>query len=102
MWKNNDFAVDSGLIEPTKGKIYIDGKLVNHIPANKRQVNTVFQDYALFPHLNVFENVAFGLRIKKVREEEIQKKVREALHFVNLEGMKTEKSMKCPAANGSG
>lgn len=76
----------AGLIEPTKGKIYIDGKLVNHIPANKRQVNTVFQDYALFPHLNVFENVAFGLRIKKVREEEIQKKVREALRFVNLDG----------------
>ncbi|WAA12497.1 ABC transporter ATP-binding protein [Fervidibacillus halotolerans] len=76
----------AGLIEPTSGKIYIDGKLVNDVPANKRQVNTVFQDYALFPHLNVFENVAFGLRIKKLKKEEIKQKVREALRFVNLEG----------------
>ena len=56
----------AGFIEPTKGEIFINDKLVNNIPANKRQVNTVFQDYALFPHLNVFENVAFGLRIKKM------------------------------------
>ena len=47
-----------------------NGKRINDIPANERQVNTVFQDYALFPHLNVFENVAFGLRIKKVKESE--------------------------------
>jgi spermidine/putrescine transport system ATP-binding protein len=76
----------AGLIEPTEGKIYIGGKLVNNLPANKRQVNTVFQDYALFPHLNVFENVAFGLRIKKLKEDVIEKKVKEALRFVNLEG----------------
>ena len=56
----------AGFIEPTKGEIFINDRLVNNIPANKRQVNTVFQDYALFPHLNVFENVAFGLRIKKI------------------------------------
>ena len=55
----------AGFIEPSEGEILINDKIVNHIPANKRQVNTVFQDYALFPHLNVFENVAFGLRIKK-------------------------------------
>ena len=61
-------------------------KKVNNIPANERQVNTVFQDYALFPHLNVFENVAFGLRIKKVKKAEIDAKVRESLKFVNLEG----------------
>src|SRR5690606_37096449 len=53
---------------------------------NERQVNTVFQDYALFPHLNVFENVAFGLRIKKLKESEIQERVMEALKFVNLKG----------------
>ena len=51
-----------------KGKYLFNDKIVNHIPANKRQVNTVFQDYALFPHLNVFENVAFGLRIKKMKQ----------------------------------
>ena len=76
----------SGLIEATSGKIYINDQLVNNIPANKRQVNTVFQDYALFPHLNVFDNVAFGLRVKKLPNHEIEKKVKEALRFVNLDG----------------
>jgi len=76
----------AGFTTPSKGKIYINGNLVNNIPANKRQVNTVFQDYALFPHLNVYENVAFGLRIKKMSNSEIDKKVRDALRFVNLVG----------------
>lgn len=76
----------AGFIEPTKGKIYFNDKVINHVPANRRQVNTVFQDYALFPHLNVYENVAFGLRIKKVNKLEIDRKVKEALRFVNLSG----------------
>lgn len=76
----------AGFDQPTKGDIYFAGKKINTIPANKRQVNTVFQDYALFPHLNVFENVAFGLRIKKMKEKVIQEKVKEALRFVNLAG----------------
>ncbi|MEW9110305.1 ABC transporter ATP-binding protein [Cytobacillus gottheilii] len=76
----------AGFIEPTKGNIYFNGKVINNLPANKRQVNTVFQDYALFPHLNVFENIAFGLRIKKIKNDEITRKVKEALKFVNLEG----------------
>ncbi|MGE8203553.1 ABC transporter ATP-binding protein [Heyndrickxia sp. NPDC080065] len=76
----------AGFTEPSQGKIYFNGKLINHVPANERQVNTVFQDYALFPHLNVFENVAFGLRIKKMKNSQIQQKVKEALKFVNLEG----------------
>lgn len=76
----------AGFIEPSKGNIYFDGKIINRLPANQRQVNTVFQDYALFPHLNVFENVAFGLRIKKLKNSEITSKVKEALRFVNLEG----------------
>lgn len=76
----------AGFEKPTTGDVYINGKCVNDVPANERQVNTVFQDYALFPHLNVFENVAFGLRIKKVRESEIKMRVAEALKFVNLEG----------------
>ena len=56
----------AGFTEPTMGKIYLSGQDVSSVPASKRQVNTVFQDYALFPHLNVYENVAFGLRVKRM------------------------------------
>lgn len=76
----------AGFTEPTTGDIYFHDKKINSVPANERQVNTVFQDYALFPHLNVFENVAFGLRIKKLPESDIKKRVAEALKFVNLAG----------------
>ncbi|WP_439443030.1 ABC transporter ATP-binding protein [Listeria aquatica] len=76
----------AGFLEATEGDIYLDGKKINSVPANKRPVNTVFQDYALFPHLNVFENVAFGLRIKKRNQKAIDEKVKEALRFVNLSG----------------
>ncbi|ANE45650.1 spermidine/putrescine ABC transporter ATP-binding protein [Paenibacillus swuensis] len=76
----------AGFMEPSEGNIYFNGKIINRVPANERQVNTVFQDYALFPHLNVFENVAFGLRIKKLKNDAIRTKVLEALRFVNLEG----------------
>ncbi|WP_256759596.1 ABC transporter ATP-binding protein [Cohnella sp. WQ 127256] len=76
----------AGFIEPSMGNIYFHGKVINEVPADKRQVNTVFQDYALFPHLNVFENVAFGLRIKKMKNADITEKVKEALRFVNLNG----------------
>lgn len=79
----------AGFAEPTSGDIRMNGKVINRIPANERQVNTVFQDYALFPHLNVFENVAFGLRIKKLKKDVIERKVQEALRFVNLAGYDT-------------
>lgn len=76
----------AGFTESTSGEMLFDGKPLNKIPANKRSVNTVFQDYALFPHLNVYENVAFGLRIKKMPQKQIDEKVKEALRFVNLAG----------------
>ncbi|MEK5040906.1 ABC transporter ATP-binding protein [Sporosarcina sp. FSL K6-3457] len=76
----------AGFTEASAGAIFFNGKKINDVPANERQVNTVFQDYALFPHLNVFENIAFGLRIKKVKQSEVDRRVREALKFVNLEG----------------
>lgn len=79
----------AGFIEPTEGVIYFNDKKINELPANERKVNTVFQDYALFPHLNVFENIAFGLRIKKIKKNEITRRVEEALKFVNLEGYGT-------------
>ncbi|MGJ7909659.1 ABC transporter ATP-binding protein [Neobacillus sp. LXY-1] len=76
----------AGFTEASTGEILFNGEMINHVPSNKRQVNTVFQDYALFPHLNVFENVAFGLRIKKAKQADVNEKVKEALKFVNLEG----------------
>ncbi|AST90732.1 MULTISPECIES: ABC transporter ATP-binding protein [Sutcliffiella] len=79
----------AGFTEASSGDIFFNCERINDLPANKRQVNTVFQDYALFPHLNVFENVAFGLRIKKWKKSDIDEKVKEALHFVNLDGYET-------------
>jgi spermidine/putrescine transport system ATP-binding protein len=76
----------AGFSEATEGDIISDGKRINDVPANKRQVNTVIQDYALFPYLNVFENIVFGLRIKKVKEAEIAQRVTDALKLVNLSG----------------
>ncbi len=76
----------AGFSEPTNGDIFFEGKRINEVPANKRQVNTVFQDYALFPHMNVFENIAFGLRIKKLPKDQIKQKVKQALKMVQLEG----------------
>ena len=77
----------AGFVQPTSGAIYFDGQEISNIPPDKRRVNTIFQDYALFPHLNVFENVAFGLRVKRMKPDIIKAKVREALRFVNLEGL---------------
>lgn len=76
----------AGFIEADQGNIRLEGKRVNDIPANKRKVNTVFQDYALFPHLNVFDNVAFGLTIKKMAKKEIETKVKDVLRMVQLSG----------------
>ncbi len=76
----------AGFIEASSGDIYIDGENVSDIPANKRKVNTVFQDYALFPHMNVFDNVSFGLSVKKTDKEVIKAKVEEMLKLVQLSG----------------
>ncbi|RUL51869.1 ABC transporter ATP-binding protein [Lysinibacillus antri] len=84
--KTTILRIIAGFTSPSNGSVYFNDKKINNVPANERQVNTVFQDYALFPHLNVFENVAFGLRIKKLKESEIKERVFEALKFVNLSG----------------
>lgn len=84
--KTTILKIIAGFTEPSSGNVYFNNKKVNKVPANERQVNTVFQDYALFPHLNVYENIAFGLRIKKMKEKEIKERVAEALKFVNLAG----------------
>ena len=84
--KTTTLRVIAGFIEPKSGNVFFDGKDIAGLPPYKRQVNTVFQKYALFPHLNVFENVAFGLRLKKLPENEIRSKVLEMLEVVGLKG----------------
>lgn len=76
----------AGFADATEGIIKINEEVVNDIPANRRKVNTVFQDYALFPHMNVFDNIAFGLTIKKLPKDQVKLKVEEALKMVQLEG----------------
>ena len=75
----------SGFEEPTAGKVFIGGKDVSGMPPHQRQVHTVFQNYALFPHMTVFENVAFGLRCQKLAETVIQERVAAVLKMVKLE-----------------
>ena len=76
----------AGFETPTSGEILFNGKDISELPPNERKFNTVFQKYALFPHMNVYENIAFGLKIKKVSKNEIDKKVSEMLKLVALEG----------------
>jgi len=79
----------AGFIEPTKGHIFMDGQEISKISPSQRKVNTIFQDYALFPHLNVFDNVAFGPVVKRMKKTDIADAVRAALRFVNLEGFES-------------
>ncbi len=85
--KTTTLRIIGGFEEPDSGDIFFEGKKINGVPAYKRQVNTIFQRYALFPHLNVYENVAFGMRVKKADEKKIKEKVSEMLKLVNLEGL---------------
>ena len=84
--KTTTLRIIGGFQRPTSGDVFFDGVRINDVPPHKRQINTVFQKYALFTHMNIFENVAFGLRIKKVPEAEIVRRVEEALELVNLPG----------------
>lgn len=79
----------AGFETADNGEIIYQNKKINQTPANKRKVNTVFQDYALFPHLNVYDNIAFGLKLKKMTKTEIKNKVHEALQLVKLTGYET-------------
>ncbi len=84
--KTTTLRIIAGFLEPHEGEVFFDSKNMNGVPAHKREVNTIFQRYALFPHLNVFENIAFGLRVKKIKEKEIVERVQEMLELVNLKG----------------
>lgn len=84
--KTTILRIIAGFTDVSNGKVTLNGQDVTNLPPNKRKVNTVFQDYALFPHMNVFENIAFGLRLKKTPENIIKEKVADALKMVQLSG----------------
>ena len=84
--KTTTLRIIGGFTQPDKGQVLFEGKDITGLPANKRQLNTVFQKYALFPHMNIAENIAFGLRIKKMSESYIREKIQYALKLVNLQG----------------
>ncbi|HOS18891.1 MAG TPA: ATP-binding cassette domain-containing protein, partial [Clostridia bacterium] len=90
--KTTTLRLIAGFILPTEGKILIDGQDVSNVPPYKRRVNTVFQKYALFPHLDVYDNIAFGLRIAKLSEDEIDARVNEMLEIVSLKGFENRRT----------
>ena len=84
--KTTTLRIIGGFLTPTSGTVTFDGQVINDVPPYKRQINTVFQRYALFPHLDVYENIAFGLKVAKVSKEEIHERVHEILGIVGLRG----------------
>ncbi|MCF0141772.1 MAG: ABC transporter ATP-binding protein [Parasporobacterium sp.] len=89
--KTTTLRIIGGFLQPTGGDIIFDGKSIKDVPAYKRQINTVFQNYALFPHLDVYDNIAFGLRVSRLPESEIDKRVMEILSSVSLRGFENRK-----------
>ena len=89
--KTTTLRVIGGFLTPTSGDVLFDGKRINDVPAYQRKINTVFQRYALFPHLDVYDNIAFGLRIAKLPEHEIDERVTEMLEIVSLKGFENRK-----------
>ncbi len=89
--KTTTLRMVAGFDLPTEGKILLDGKDISELPPHLRPINTVFQRYALFPHLNIFDNVAFGLKLKKLPKDVIARKVKKALEMVDLEGFEHRK-----------
>ena len=89
--KTTTLRMIGGFEVPDEGDVFFDGHRINDVPPHKRQVNTVFQRYALFPHLNVFDNIAFGLRLQRRPSAEIREKVKDMLAMVNLKGFERRK-----------
>lgn len=83
--KTTTLRMIAGFEQPTEGEVWIDGQKVNGVEPYKRDVNTVFQSYALFPHMNIFDNIAFGLKMKKIKKDEIKERVHSILKLVQLE-----------------
>ena len=89
--KTTTLRMIAGFEMPTSGEILLNGEDISQLPDNKRPINTVFQRYALFPHMNIYDNIAFGLKLKKLPKEEIRKKVKRVLDIVDLEGFENRK-----------
>ena len=89
--KTTLLRIIGGFVAPDEGDVFLDGKKINGVPPHKRPINTVFQRYALFPHLNVFDNVAFGLKIQKIDKKEIKERVLKMLEIVDLKGFERRK-----------
>lgn len=89
--KTTTLRMIAGFEMPTSGEILLNGEDISQLPANKRPINTVFQRYALFPHMNIYDNIAFGLKLKKLPKDEIRKKVKRVLDMVDLEGFENRK-----------
>ena len=85
--KTTTLRIIAGFESPDCGDVFFEGKKINAVPAHKRNINTIFQRYALFPHLNVYENIAFGLKVRKVPKAQIPKMIEETLALVNLKGL---------------
>ena len=89
--KTTTLRIIAGLEQPDSGSVWLEGKDVTNLEPNQRDVNTVFQNYALFPHMNVADNIGYGLKIRKVPKADIKKKVKEMLELVQLEGFEKRK-----------
>ncbi len=89
--KTTTLRIIGGFQKPTSGDVFFDGERINDIPPYRRKINTVFQRYALFPHLDVYDNIAFGLRVSKLPEEEVDRRVTEMLEIVSLKGFQNRK-----------
>ncbi len=89
--KTTTLRIIGGFLTPTSGDVFFNGQRINDLPAYKRKINTVFQRYALFPHLDVYDNIAFGLRLAKLPEQKIDDRVTEMLEIVSLKGFENRK-----------
>ncbi|MCH1625783.1 ABC transporter ATP-binding protein [Ferdinandcohnia quinoae] len=96
--KTTTLRMIAGFEQPTEGTILLDGRRVDNVPANKRNVNTVFQSYALFPHMNIYDNIAFGLKMRRANKNSIKEKVTKMLELVQLQGF--EKRMPSQLSGG--
>jgi ABC-type Fe3+/spermidine/putrescine transport system ATPase subunit len=100
--KTTTLRMIAGFVEPDEGTISIDGEDVTHRPPNRRDIGMVYQSYALFPHMSVFDNVAFGLRMRRVTGASAAERVRQALALVDLAGLEDRRPAQLSGGSSSG